>query len=449
MKRLTTWRHHLQQILFYGLLISAITLAAKITIATNASYDWTQNQRHSLSQSTMTLLGNIDAPITILVFVSPKNQLAEPLQLLLTRYQQYAPSLTVNVIDPVSAPQQVKQWQIQQQGETILQRGDRTERVLDLSEQSLTNALLRLHRDSAPKIVFLTGHGERQPDSKANYGLQGWAQNLVEQGFAIQSHHLTQGLPPDDTDLLVIASPSQPWLSGELALLKTYLNQGGNLLWLNEPDSATHLSELADEIQVQWLPGTLIDPNTSLLGLDDPRFMLISEFANHELTHQLQHILLLPTAAALQLPHTTNTEWQRTPLFFSQQKSWSELGDMRADELKYNEESDIMGPLPVAAALARSIKNMAANQRIVVVGDGDFLSNQYLGNAANQEFGSHLINWLTAQSEHLSIAIKTTSDQQLNLNNLEILLIAIGFLFVLPTFFIISGLLIWWRRRRQ
>lgn len=444
------WQQRLQQLIFYGLLIAVIIVAARLSLATNTAFDWTANQRHSLSEQTIDLLQSIDQPVQIKAFVSPGNDYAAAIQQLLERYQRYTSQLQVEVIDPARAPKQVKEFNIQQQGEMLVLRDNQTERVQDLSEQSLTNALLRVSRNVTPNVVFLTGHGERSPDSEANFGISLWAQTLREQGFEVETVNLAStGQLPDSTDLLVIASPEQSWLPGEIAQLQQFIAAGGSLLWLSEPDRHENLSELASSLDLQWLPGTVIDPNASLLGIDDPSFALISDFANHPLTRDLPSIVLMPAAAALLSTDSESSNWQTTELLRTQTETWAELSEVTSTEINFNTDLDIAGPLTVALALERQQPEAETAQRVIVIGDGDFLSNQYLGNGANQTLATGMINWLTAQDDRLNIAIKPTADNQLQLSFSETLSIAIGFLFVLPAMLLGSGLMLWWFRRRR
>ncbi|HET8807741.1 MAG TPA: DUF4350 domain-containing protein [Methylophaga sp.] len=450
MKLSKKWQLRLQQLIFYGLLVTVIIIAARLSLVTNTAFDWTANQRHSLSEQTISLLESIDKPIQIMVFVSPNNDFAAAVTQILDRYQRYSDQLQLEIIDPTRAPKRVKQFNIQQQGEMLVQRGEQTERVQDLSEQSLSNALLRVSRGVTPNVVFLTGHGERSPDSEANFGVSLWAQALRDQGFEITTINLaSSGQIPDSTDLLVIASPEHSWLPGEVTQLQNYIKAGGNLLWLSEPDSHEYLAELASSLDVQWLPGTVIDPNASLLGIDDPSFALLSDFANHPLTKDLPSVVLMPAAAALQTTNVESANWQSTELLRTQPETWAELSELQSADITFNDEQDIGGPLTVALSLQRDRPENEASQRIVIIGDGDFLSNQYLGNGANQTLATSMVNWLTAQDDRLNIAIKPTPDNQLVLSFSETLIIAIGFLFVLPVILLGSGLTLWWLRRRR
>ncbi|MCX4188764.1 GldG family protein [Methylophaga sp. OBS3] len=444
------WQHRLQQCIFYVLLIAVITVAAKLSLATNTAFDLTSNQRHSLSDQTIDLLKSLDQPTQIKAFISPGNEFSPALQQQLQRYQKYTDQLQVDIVDPAKAPQQVKQFNIQQQGEMLVIQGAKTERVQDLSEQSLTNAILRVSRSVKPKLVFITGHGERSAESNANFGLSLWANALIEQGFIIETINLAaEGQLPDNTDVVVIASPDLDWLPGEVKLIQDYVVDGGNLLWLTEPDQHGALAELADALELQWLPGTIIDPNSSLLGIDDPTFALLSNFADHSLTRDLPSIVLMPGVSAVQSTPTETSDWQTIELLRTQVETWAELSSLTTAEIQFNEDLDLPGPLAVSLSLEREQKEAEANQRVVVIGDGDFVSNQFLGNGANQAFANGIVNWLTAHDDLLNIAVKTTPDNQLSLSFTETLIIAIGFLFILPALLLATGLMLWWLRRKR
>src|SRR5690349_6750669 len=86
---------------------------------------------------------------------------------------------------------------------------------------------------------------------------------------------------------------------------------------------------------------------------------------------------------------------------------------------------------------------------VAVIGDGDFLSNSFLGNGGNREFGQRLFNWLLADDALIEIADRGAPDRQLDLGPTGLALISIGFLLALPLLLLCCGGLIWWRRRRR
>ncbi len=86
---------------------------------------------------------------------------------------------------------------------------------------------------------------------------------------------------------------------------------------------------------------------------------------------------------------------------------------------------------------------------MVIVGDADFLSNQYLGNGSNLEIGVNLVNWLSHDDRLISISPRPAPDTRLELSMQERLFIFSFFLLVLPLGLLVSGLRIWLKRRKR
>jgi LPXTG-motif cell wall-anchored protein len=96
--------------------------------------------------------------------------------------------------------------------------------------------------------------------------------------------------------------------------------------------------------------------------------------------------------------------------------------------------------------LQRNINNR--EQRIVVVGDGAFLSNSFAGNGGNVDLGVNMVNWLAGE-EHLIVQhLRPAKDSKLELSALQLKFISIGFLLGLPLLLAGAGGYIWWKRRR-
>jgi len=440
----------IQSALFYLLMVALVIMLAQLSLKTNVYMDWTANHRHSLSNSTKDFLKQVDSPITIQTFISPNNEFKPALSSLLNRYQALNEQLIINYIDPDFSPELVRQLNIQQQGEMVITHGEQQQHVHDLSEQSLTNALISVSREQEKWIIFIEGHGERKPDHQANFNLSTWSETLKQKGFKLKSLNLVQHQQiPRNTAVVVIASPEKPWLDGEIDIIKDYLSTGGNLLWLAEPTDNPHLLALADYLGIQFLPGTLTDPNSEMLGISDPQFTLITDYANHPITQATSSVTLFPQAVAIE-PIKLGSPWQYQALLTTPENVWS---DNQSDLNSIFEPNvDIAGPLDLAYLITRNAESDEEEdkqQRIAVVGDGDFLSNSFIGNASNLELGVAMMNWLSGDDKLISIPIKTTIDNQLKLNKMASLLIGLGFLIAIPALLLIIGITLWWYRRRQ
>lgn len=99
--------------------------------------------------------------------------------------------------------------------------------------------------------------------------------------------------------------------------------------------------------------------------------------------------------------------------------------------------------------LSRPLADGELEQRIAVIGDSDFASNAYIGNAANLDLAMALANWLAADDRLIEIPVKTSTGTQLDLSRTQTIVIGFGFLLVIPLLLLATGLGIWWRRRRR
>ena len=83
------------------------------------------------------------------------------------------------------------------------------------------------------------------------------------------------------------------------------------------------------------------------------------------------------------------------------------------------------------------------------MGDGDFLSNTYLGNGANLELGLNILNWLVLDEALIMIPPGAVADPSLQLSESALGWLAMVFLVILPAGLMSSGWLIWFYRRRR
>ena len=462
----------LQNLLFSLLFLVAVGLAAWLSTQYSAQFDWTASHRHTLSEASRKVLDLLNEPVTITAYARENQQIREPIRDLVERYRRHKPDLNVQFINPDIQPEKVRQLGIQVDGELIVAYQGRTEKIQEPAETSLTNALQRLATAHERHLVFLEGHGDRSPQGQANHDLQQFAEELKRKGVTITMLNLavTPAIP-DNTDALVIAGPRTTLLPGEVKLIQDYVTQGGNLWWLGDPGELHGLAPLAEQLGVGFLPGTVVDASTQLLGIDDPTFALVADYPPHPITQGFQQMTLFPSAAALS--KNDQSDFEKDPILVTLERAWTELGPIEGKIAFDASQGEKQGPLELGYALTRAITpetpedktpppdagasppppkpeaKTPTEQRIVVVGDGDFLSNTYLGNGGNLELGLNMAQWLSRGDALINIPARIAPDRNLQLSPLASGVIAVGFLFALPILLIGTGGLIWFKRRRS
>ncbi len=443
----------LQGLVFGVLFTGSILLLGWLSTHYVYQADWTAGARNTVSDETRRLLAELADPVSITAFVRKDELLEKQIRDLVGSYQRFKDDIRLEFVNPDTAPERVRELGIASGGELVLDYQGRREHIQTLSEQQLTNALLRLSRQQARWLVFLTGHGEREPAGETNHGLGIFGQELERKGLNVQTLSLVESGIPENTHLLVIASPRVDLLPGEVDKLLAYVERGGNLLWLAEPGALHGLEPLAERLGINFLPGVVVDATTQMFGIDNPAFVVVTGYPNHAITAELNTVTVFPEAAALETSDTGS--WIATPLLATLERSWTELGELEG-QIQFDADTDERaGPLEIGVVLTRAqpAENTdpatAAEQRIMVIGDGDFLSNTYLGNAGNLGLGLNLVHWLSHDDSSIDIRVVSAPDTTLELGRIAQAVIGLGFLIGLPLALLFSGIVIWLRRRRR
>lgn len=440
---------------FVFLFLGVIGLLAWLSTRYSFELDWTASQRHSLSEASSALLKVIEGPVTVTAYATEDENLRRSVQDLIQRYQRVKPDLQLSFVNPEQEPEQVRQLNITLNGELILSFNGRSEHVKEFTEQSLTNALQRLVRSGERWIVFLEGHGERSAQGAANHDLSAWVRQLNSKGLKAQSINLVNTPQiPNNTSVLVIAGPQIDILPGEVKILRDFVDHGGDLLWLADPGSLHGLAPLAEQLGVELLPGMIVDPTTQLFGINDPRFSIVAQYSFHPVTRGFDRVTLFPQAAGLDFNKPEG--WEGESILETAPRTWSETGELSGD-LKMDAGKDITGPLTIGIALRRELNDTQKpagddskqEQRIIMVGDGDFLSNSFVGNGGNLDLGQNMVNWLSHDDALVSVPAKTALDRNLELSKTQQILIGFGFLLLLPAALMGSGVVIWMKRRKR
>lgn len=443
--RRSSFQHTSLSILVVGIALSIIWITGR----TNISTDLTANQRHALSDQTVNAVKALQGPVDITAVVGPDANQRNTLTELVSRYQTHNSLISLNFINPETDPERVRQLNASASGELIVNGMGREQRLQSVSERSLTGALRQLNREGERKLAFITGHEER---SAIDAGPSNWT-SLTNRlrSIGLNSEALSLVTNPrisEDVDVLVIADPRRPYFPGEIASLLEYINLGGNLLWVTETaldrQTGSGLTALGLELGVEPLPGTIIDTASQSANTGSPSFVVLNSFAKHPVTQGLTSPVLLPQSKALAV--TALAGQTLLPLLQTPEASWTEAGPLEG-AIQFNPDTEEQsGPLVVGVTIEREIQGR--QQRIAIIGDADFASDQFIGNGANLGFSESLMLWLSGESDALSFVTTSAPDAKLSLSSQSIVVISVALLFILPALlFIVAGITAWRRRR--
>lgn len=451
----TQFELRVQHRLHQWLVIGIVAVLAGLSQQHNTRLDWTKTRQHSLSEASLKTLEGLQGSLQLTVFMREAPEPRKAVEALIERYQAVCHCLSLAFVNPDTQPDRVRALNIRVDGETLVEFQGRSEQISPLDERSLTSAIQRLISPDRRRVVFLQGHGERSPESAEGPDYKRFAAELERKGLESRIVQLPlTGEVPKDTDLLVLAGPRQAFLPGEVARIMQYVEAGGNLLWLPESSAPRpELAPLSERLALELLPGMILDASTQLLGMEDPSFALVMDYPPQALTHGFQQMTVFPSALAL-APKGEAT-FETEPLLLTLERSWTERGPVTGKVGLDVDKGERQGPLTLGLALSRPApspqegKTARTEQRIVVIGDSDFLSNTHLGLSGNLELGIRLIQWLTHADSLIELPRIEAPDRKIDLSPLASGTIAVIFLVLLPLGFLSVGAWVWYRRRRR
>lgn len=452
---------YIQQLINGALVVAVIVVLGVLSVRFKAELDWTANQRNTLTEASIKQLAAMPEPVVFHVFAPSGAETRRAVEEDLGKYQREKANIRIDFIDPSASPQKVREYNINAIGEVVVEYQGRRENLRATTEQAITTALQRLAYSGEQFVVFVEGHGERSTSGTGPDGLARFAQSLRDKGLKVQGLNLVQTPRiPDNTSALVLASPTSKLFDGEIALIRDYVKNGGNLLWLADPDTPAGLDDLAKDLGVEWQNGYAILPEYQVLGTGHPGFFVAVGYPPNLVTQGLDMVTLFPLVRSLKTGADGANGWTAQPLLQSSPESWLETGDISGGSVALD-PTDVPGPLTIGATLTRPYTPAAPEgeaaadkpatrpQRVVLIGDADFLSDAYVGELGNQQLGLNIVQWLASRDAQLNIDLKNAPDTALYLPGWAFSTIALGFVLLLPLALLAFGIARWAVRRRQ
>lgn len=441
-------------------------------------WDWTKSRIFSLSEKTKNVLKGVKDQVRVVVFMTGTTPLFDQVKELLARYQAACPKLSVEFIDPERDPLRTRQlaqeFGVSVANTVVFAQRDRKKHVTSdqlaeydyegiqfgqapkikafKGEEQFTSAILQVTNPRVPKAYFTSGHGEHDPDDFGADGLAQFKELLKRDNWEVAKATLFAGTVPEDCDVLVVAGPVAPFTDAEKEAIAKFLDKGGRLLVLLDPvlgrgQQPSGLEAMLLQRGVKVGNDLVLDPERRL-PFFDLSAVFVNEFRSHPAAASLRGMaLLLPVARSVS---TANTEGVKsTTLFTTSTAGWgeSDISAILARKEIDRDAQDTPGPVSLAVA-AEPEKPEKGSWRLAVVGDGDFLTNGYIGNAGNANLGANLVNWLGQKEESLGIAPRQPEQVNLVLSAGQLRGIMLVSLVGLPAIGIILGVGVWWRRRR-
>lgn len=460
----------------YSFAISAIFICVIIVInlivgelpSKYTQLDVSEGKLYSIGNQTKEVLKGLEKDVTIYQIAQEGSE-DETIANLLEKYADESKHVKVVKKDPVVNPKFVSEYTSEDisANSLIVVCGDRNkvidyqniyEASLDYTtysyqttgfdgEGQITSAIAYVTSEDLPILYTLEGHGEKELGSAIKEGIE-------KSSIQINSLNLlTEGTVPEDTDCLLINSPSTDISAEEKDAILEYLENGGKSMIFSDytEEKLENFDSILENYGVKRADGIVFEGDTQRYGMQMP-YYLIPEIQSTDASGDVAssgYMVLAPYAQGIQKLEEVRGTLTVESLLTTSDSSYSKT-NMNSDTLE-KEAEDIEGPFDLGVSITETVGEDKETQ-IVYYSTANLMDNQInqLVSGGNAQMILSSLNWMTGSEEQTNVSIPSKNLQvsYLTLTAYDTSFWTICTIGLIPGFFLIVGFVVWYKRRK-
>lgn len=423
-------------------------------------WDLTAAKENSLAPETLTTLSNLKDPVKVVAFYTPGFYSRQTGEDLLKKFRDKGNgNLGYEVVDPISQPALAQKYGVTTDGTLVVIKGDRHENAKYADESELVNAIVRLENPIQFSVYFLTGHGERSPDSSDKMGYSQVKTYLENINYKVKTLESLANAVPVDASVMVIAGPTRPYSQQEVDNLGKYLSGGGKVIFMIDPSLLGGLAPGQTDLLVDYLTknwgitlrdDVVLDPQKYVPGADIT-FPVAGAYASSPIiSADIQTVSsFFPFTRSIELAASAPEGVSNTSVVTTSNAAWGETNlevfkGTSGQKVEANPE-DAQGELTLLA----TGENTTTKAQVVVVGDSQLAVNAYWSAGANLTIFLNSVKWMTEQENLVTISPKPIADHPLTVSSRDLWVIFLLACLLPPVVVAVAGVSVWWSRRRS
>jgi ABC-type uncharacterized transport system involved in gliding motility auxiliary subunit len=414
-------------------------------------FDLTTEKLYSLSDQTKTIVSGLKQDVDIFLFTQRADV---DLKDTMTEFTNLSPHLHYKQVDPEKNPEIAHQYGVTKMGQAVASSGTNHVNLEGTTEQDLTNGIVKVTRNAVKSVCFVEGHGERSITGRDQDGFSAAGDALKKDSYQTQSINLaTGGSVPSDCSVVVIPGPKQAFFPAEAQLLTKYLDDGGKVFLMVDPEKDPKLDDLLAAWNIKLGDNWVIDASAlSQLARTGPIVPIVVNYSTSPITRHFNQTTMTfyPEARTVSIADKGKTQPDDTELMKTSERSFTiPKLDPKQHEIKFDAKTDTLGPLSLGVAAQRKSggDSGAKGGRLVVIGNSQFAANNAFGQVSNGDLFSNAVNWLAEDEGLISIRPKSPTNRRVNLTETQDRELSWFSLLLLPGIVILSGAYVWWKRR--
>ena len=333
---------------------------------------------------------------------------------------------------------------------------------IDITEESMTNAIIDVTTEVKPKIYFATGH-----ELYSEEYFQLLEASLISEVNEVEYVDLlTTSQVPEDCEVLVLTALKEDITEAERDDILDYIENGGEILLLLDPNlnqiETPNFQEVLDEYGVSVSDGIILEGDSSKMMYSSPSYVISTINSSSEIVKNISMDLNICMMNPGKLTIASDEELEEKNVTSEILAAVSEQAFYRTDleetsASQVDSDEDAAGAT-VAAMFTKEVGD-DNNSKMIVFANTVFATNmsiqidiQYYSYAImlynNEDVLLNSISYLTENESN--ITIRKTGETVTTYNvTAQQTRIVLAIIFAIPIFIIILGIIIWQVRRRK
>ncbi len=442
-----------------GLVLVAVVAVANYLGAAKfpKTWDLTKNKIFTLAPDTAKTLHNLTQEVHAVAFYTPTDRDYGSVKDLLERYKDAGGTkFSYEFDDPDKSPGKVRRFNIKKDSgpALVVTMGKQQDKVQSVSEEGLTNAIVKISHGGEKKIYFTSGHGEVDIKDTGAHGYSQVVKALENEGIQSDTINLLDVKEiPHDAEAVIVAGPQKKLLDPEVKMLTDYLKVGGHVVVELDPQVDSGLDGLLKDYGIQANNDEIIDPLSRLAGtnLDVP---VIGQYAEHAITKDFNEATLFPQTRSLTALSEPDVS-RPVALATTNPSAWGETDFAQLAQGRASPEGMVRGSLAVAIAASKTLPAGRADDRsnetrLVVFGDSNFPNNRWGSvGPGNQDLFMNTVSWMAGDTDRITIRPRSRDASHLTMSQQQMTLVQFFSIDVLPVTLLAVGIAIWRVRRSK
>lgn len=465
-----TQRYELVLLVSVLALTGIVALFNYVLVRSEVVADLTASEQYTLAPQTLDILSDrLDAPVKATAFIVDDPDAVTPLEALVAeRMVDYlreferrsAGRFSYQVIDPERFPDIAYGKRVTRWPSVVFEntRSGASQTVVATSnpEQEFLTSLLVVLGLGQKSVYVLDGYSswdlndQNNPDAPQALGFA--LRGLESDSYKVGRLNLIEDPRiPDDASLIIAAAPDHELGTEDGMALNAYLEGGGRLLALLQPDPPDSWRALIARWGIDALEGYVIDPDSHVAGSEWVPLVGNDGYVSTDVSAGAS-TTLFPSLAPLwvtRAPENMPTLVELKPIALTSENSFASDTAERVRRLSI----DVRGPFMVGVIarvrgpVDRPVPTSAPITTVGVFGDADFISNRYFYAFSNSDLFLNTVNHMAGDDVLVSIRPKPTVFREMAMTPRELESVRYIGWFLLPLLVALLGSVVWWVRR--